>query len=76
MVDVLNDPFGLPVTLDAVGVLEGKQFAPGDVLGRPHHRLESPAVVGGTIKLQKHLKDDQWKQNGPELNFDSEHLCK
>jgi hypothetical protein len=36
-VDVLDDLFGLPLTLGAVGVLE----APGDVLGRSHHPLES-----------------------------------
>ena len=23
------------------------------------------------MKLQKHLKDDQWKQDAPELNFES-----
>ena len=42
---VVLDLFGL-VTLGAVGVLEGRQFAPSDVLGRLHHPLESPAVAG------------------------------
>ena len=37
MVDVLDDLFGLPVMSGAVGVLEGRQCAPGDALGRPHH---------------------------------------
>ena len=46
MVDVLNDLFSLPVTLGAVGVLEGRQCAPGDALGRLHHPLESLAVAG------------------------------
>ena len=32
VVDVHNDLFGLPVTSGAVGVLEGRQCAPGDVL--------------------------------------------
>ena len=35
MVEVLDDRFGLPVTSGAVGVLEGRYFAPGDELGRP-----------------------------------------
>ena len=38
---VVDDLFGLP----AVGVLEGRQCAPGDALGRPQHPLESPAVA-------------------------------
>ena len=33
--DVLDDLFGLPVTSSAVGVLEGRECAPGDALGRP-----------------------------------------
>ena len=52
MVDVLDYLVGLPVTSGAVGVLEGRQCAPGDVLGRPHHLLESPAVVGGAVAVQ------------------------
>ena len=51
MVVVLDDLFGLPGTLDAVGVLEGKQCAPSDALGRPHHPLESPTVAGGTVSV-------------------------
>ncbi|XP_042162385.1 exportin-4 isoform X4 [Oncorhynchus tshawytscha] len=31
------------------GVLEGRQCASGDAVGRPHHPLESPAVVGSTV---------------------------
>ena len=49
--NVLHDLFGLPVTWGAVGVLEGRYFAPGDVLGRPHHPLESPAVTGGAVAV-------------------------
>ena len=44
VVDVLDHIFGL-VTLGAVGVLEGRQCAPGDELGRLHNPLESPAVA-------------------------------
>jgi hypothetical protein len=33
VVVVLDALFGLPVTSDAVGVLEGREFAPGDALG-------------------------------------------
>ena len=51
MVDVLDDLFGLPVTSAAVGVLEGRQCAPGDALGRPHHPMENPAVAGGAVAL-------------------------
>ena len=34
-----------------------------------------------SIKLKKHLKDDQWKQDAPQLNFEShskgsKYLCK
>ena len=47
VVAVLDDIFGLPVTSGAVGVLEGRQYAPGDALSRPHNPLEIPAVVGG-----------------------------
>jgi hypothetical protein len=35
----LDDLFGLPVTSGAVDILEGRQCAPGDALGRPHHTL-------------------------------------
>ena len=51
VVHVLHDLFGLPVTLGAVGVLEGGQCAPGDALSRPHHPLESLAVAGGAIAI-------------------------
>ena len=50
MVDVV-DLFGLPVTSDSVGVLEGRQCSPGDALGRPHNPLESPAVAGSAVAL-------------------------
>jgi hypothetical protein len=52
---VLDDLFGLPMTLGAVGVLEGRWFAPGDVLCRPHHPLESLAVEGGDTARQDAL---------------------
>ena len=51
MVDVLDDLFGLPVTSGAVGVLEGRQCAPGDASGRSHHPLESLAVAGGSVGI-------------------------
>ena len=51
VVDVLDDLFGIPVTSGAVGVLEGRQCAPGDALGRQHHPLESPAFTGGTVAV-------------------------
>ena len=49
MVVVLDDLYGLPVTSGAVGVMEGRQFAPGDALYRPHHPLESLVVEGGAV---------------------------
>ena len=52
VVDVLDDPFGIPVTLGTVGVLECRQGAPGDALGRLHHSLESPAVAGCAVPVQ------------------------
>ena len=51
VVDVLDDLFDLPVTSCAVYVLESRQFALGDALGRPHHLLESPAVAGGAVAV-------------------------
>ena len=51
MVDVVDDLFGLPVTSGAVGVLKGRQCAPGDVLGTPYHPLESPVAAGGAVAL-------------------------
>jgi hypothetical protein len=47
VVDVLDDRFCIPTPLGAVGVQDGRKFAPGNALGRPHHPLESFAVVGG-----------------------------
>ena len=29
----------------------GQVVCPGDVLGRPHHPLESPAVAGGAVAI-------------------------
>ena len=48
---VLDDLFGLPVTVCAVGVFDGRLLAPVDALGRLHHPLESPAVVGGAVAV-------------------------
>ena len=42
---------GLPVTSGAVGVLEGRKFATGDALCRPHYPLESLVVVGGAVAV-------------------------
>ena len=49
MVVVLDDLYGLPVT--SGGVLEGRSFAPGDALCRPHYPLESLMVVGGAVAI-------------------------
>ena len=52
VVDVPDDHFGdLSVTTGAVGVLEGKQCAPGDALGRLQHPLDSSVVVGGAVAV-------------------------
>ena len=51
MVVALDDLFGLHVTSGAVGVLEGRLFAPGDAMCRPHNPLESLAVEGGAIAI-------------------------
>ena len=37
------------LTSGAVEVLEGRQCAPSDALGRPHNPLESPAFAGGAV---------------------------
>ena len=39
------------MTPGAVGVLEGRQCAPGEALGRPHHPLESPSVAGSAVAV-------------------------
>jgi hypothetical protein len=44
--DILDYLFGLPVSSGAVGVLECRQRAPGDALGRLHHPLACLAVAG------------------------------
>ena len=59
VVVVLVDLFGLPVTSGAVGVLEGRWFAPGDALGRPHHPLESLVVEGGAVAVQAVIQPDR-----------------
>ena len=51
MVVVPDYLFGLPVTSGAVGVLEGRQFSPGDALRRPRHPPESPVVVDGAVAV-------------------------
>jgi hypothetical protein len=51
VVDVLGYLFGLPMAPGAVGVQEGRKFATGNALGRPHHPLESFAVVGGAVAV-------------------------
>ena len=51
VVNVLDNLFGLPGTSGAVGVLEGRQCAPGDALGRLQHPLESPVVVGAAVTI-------------------------
>ena len=52
VVDVLDYLFDRPLTSDAEGVLEGRQCAPVDALGRPYHPLESPAVAGGAVSVK------------------------
>jgi hypothetical protein len=62
VVDVLDDLFGLPVTLSAVGVLEGRQWAPSDMLGSTEaggcevaiqvdDAARQNALNGGSVKL-------------------------
>ena len=51
VVVVLDDLFGLPVTLGTVGVLEGRWFAPSDALCRPHYPPESLVVEGGAVAI-------------------------
>ena len=48
---VLENLFGLPVILGAVGHQERREFVPGDALCRPHHPLKSPAVRGGAVAV-------------------------
>ena len=52
MVVVLDYLFGLSVTSGAVGVLEGRAFAPSDALCRSNHPLVSLAVVCGAVAVQ------------------------
>ena len=60
---VFLDLFGLPVISGAVGLLEGRQFAPGDALG-------SPAVLGGAVAIPS---GDTARQNA--LNCASVKVC-
>ena len=55
---VVYKRFGLSLTLGAVGVLEGREFDPGDALCRPHHPLESLAVVGGAVAVPGTARQD------------------
>jgi hypothetical protein len=66
VVDVLDDLFGLPGTVGAVGVLKGRQCAPGDALDRPHHPLESPAVADGAVVVPG---DETARQDAPMVNL-------
>ena len=59
VLDVLEDLSGFPVTSGVVGVLEGRQCAPGAALGRPHHPLESHVVVGSAVAYQAVLQPDR-----------------
>ena len=51
VVVVLDDLFGLPGTSGVVDVLEGRQCAPSDALGRPQHPLENPAFAGDAVAV-------------------------
>ena len=70
MAEVLNDLLGLPLTPSSVNVLEGRQYAPGDALGCPHHPLESDAVEGGAVAIPG---GDASRQNS--LNVSSVEVC-
>ena len=70
MVDVL-DHFGLPVTLGAVGVLEGSQCAPGDALGRPHHPLESVFYIFKSYMIILNILHVIRPRRGPEIITDT-----
>ena len=70
MVDVLDNLFGLPVTSGAVSVLEGRQCAPGEALGRPHNPLEISAVTAGLVVVPG---GDTARQDA--LNFASVKVC-
>ena len=74
MPEVLDDLLGLPVTPDALDVLEGRQCAPGDGLGRPHHPLESLADVDGAVAVPG---DDTARQdafNGASVKICEGHM--
>ena len=59
------------MTSVAVGVLEGRLFAPGDALCRPHYPLESLAVEGGAVAVPG---GDTARQDA--LDCASEKVCK
>ena len=56
VVVVLDDLFGLPVTLGGVGVLDGREFAPGDALGRPHQPQDAEDIWLVTKNTHKPLQ--------------------
>ena len=51
MAEVLDYLFDFPVTSGAVDVLEGRQCASGDALGRPNHPLEGLAVADCAVAV-------------------------
>ena len=59
MVVVFDDLYGLPVTSGGVGVLEGREFAPGDVLCRPHYPLESLRLWAEQLPYQAVIQPDR-----------------
>ena len=75
MVDVLDDLFGHPVTSGAVGVLEGRQCAPCDALGRPHHPLESAAVAGSAVAVPGGDKAQKDVLNGASVKVCEDFRC-
>ena len=68
--EFLDDLLGLPVKPGTVDVLEGRQCALSDALGRPHHPLESSEVADGAVALPG---DDTARQDA--LNFASVKVC-
>ena len=49
VVVVLDYLFGHPVTTGAVGLLEGRYFAPGDALCKLHHPPGEPCGCGSAV---------------------------
>ena len=48
---VLHDFPSLPFTPPDIEVLNGSELSPSDVLGCPHHPLQSCAIEGGAIAI-------------------------